>query len=255
MHNSVKENIMDTAKKVFLEKGYKKTKIIDIAKAANISPSTIYQHFCGKKDLFEALDIPEITDLEPRRSEIIQTALLLFGENGYNGTSMDIIAKKSGNSKATLYQYFKSKEELFSAVMKETPFHFNFLKIKPEIDRYDLKSAIKKIGLSYMSIFNTPERIAFTRSIIRDSNKHPEVSKIYHKYGIGYVSQCVVDCLEGAKTQLIDGIDLYLAAKTFVGSLFAMAIQYKIVVGLDRNYTDEEIVETSAEIFIRGITK
>ena len=28
--------------------------------------------------------------------------------------------------------------------------------------------AIKKIGLAYLAVFDTPERIAFTRAIIRD---------------------------------------------------------------------------------------
>ena len=143
----------------------------------------------------------------------------------------------------------KIKKKLFSAVMKDTPFHFNFTTIKPEIDNCDLKSAIEKIGIAYMSIFDTPERIAFTRTIIRDSNKHPEISNMYHKNGIGYVAQCVADYLEKFKIQLRPDIDLYLAAKTYVGSLFAFAVQYKIIIGVDRQYTDEEIVKLSSDIF------
>lgn len=259
MENEVKKKILDTAKELFLKKGYKETKIIDISKAAGISPSTIYLYFKGKKDLFDALKIPEAESYHPQfdsnRSAIMQTALLLFGEKGFDGTSMDMIARELGYSKATLYQYFDNKEDLFAAVMKETPFHFNFVHIKPQIDNTDLKSAIIEIGMNYMSIFDTPERIAFTKSIIRDSNKHPEISAAYHKNGIGYVSQCVADYLTRFKDQLRPDIDLYLAAKTYIGSLFGLVIQYKIVIGVERQYTDKEIVETSAGIFIRGIMK
>ena len=157
---------------------YKRQTINSIARAAGISPSTNYLHFNGKKDLFENLDISEEEALQDaynaNRTSILQTALILFGEPGYDGVSMDMRARESGYSKATLYQYFKDKEELYSAVMQETPFYFNFLSIQPEIDGYDLEAAIKKIGLAYLAVFDTPERIAFTRAIIRDSKRHPD---------------------------------------------------------------------------------
>lgn len=259
MDDNTLTKILNPAKMLFLEKGYKATTINDIARAANVSPSTIYLHFNGKKELFRSLGIPKAEEFDPRaetrRVEILQIALLLFGENGFDGTSMDMIAKKCGFSKALLYQYYDSKESLYSAVMKETPFHYNFLSIQPEIEKEDLLSAIKKIGLAYLSIFKTPERLAFTRAIIADSNKHPDVGPIYHKNGIGYVSNCVTNCLEKAKDQLLPDIDLALAAKTYVGSLFGLAVQYRVVVGVERTYSDEEIVNTSAEIFIRGISR
>ena len=59
MESGKKDRILEVAKKIFLEKGYKETKITDIAKAAGISPATIYLYFNGKKDLFDSLQIPE----------------------------------------------------------------------------------------------------------------------------------------------------------------------------------------------------
>ena len=44
-----------------------------------------------------------------------------------------------------------------------------------------------------------------------------------------------------------------LASKTYVGSLFGFAIQYKIVVGVEPQYGDEEIVDTLTKIFLHGI--
>ena len=257
MESDVREKILETARCIFLKEGYKGTTINSIARAAGISPSTIYLHFNGKKDLFENLDISEEEALQDaynaNRTSILQTALILFGEHGYDGVSMDMLARESGYSKATLYQYFKDKEELYSAVMQETPFYFNFLSIQPEIDGYDLEAAIKKIGLAYLAVFDTPERIAFTRAIIRDSKRHPEVSSIYHKNGIGYVARWVETVLKRYTGNLQEGVDTYLAAKTYVGSLFGFAIQYKIVVGVEPQYEDDEIVDTLTKIFLHGI--
>ena len=57
MESDVREKILETARCIFLKEGYKGTTINSIARAAGISPSTIYLHFNGKKDLFENLDI------------------------------------------------------------------------------------------------------------------------------------------------------------------------------------------------------
>lgn len=261
MEHEVREKILRTAKEIFQQEGYKGTTINSIAKRAGISPSTIYLYFQGKKDLFQQLNISEDQALQDvynaNRASILQTALILFGEHGYDGVSMDMIARESGYSKASLYQYFKDKESLYSAVMQETPFHFNFLSIQPEMGDFDLEAAVKRIGLDYLSIFNTPERTAFTRAIIRDSNRHPEISNMYHKNGIGYVARCLETVLKqyADQTRLRDGLDLYLAAKTYVGSLFGFAIQYKIVVGIQPQYTDEQIVDTLTGIFLNGILK
>ena len=259
MEHEVREKILRTAKEIFQQEGYKGTTINSIAKRAGISPSTIYLYFQGKKDLFQQLNISEDQALQDvynaNRASILQTALILFGEHGYDGVSMDMIARESGYSKASLYQYFKDKESLYSAVMQETPFHFNFLSIQPEMGDFDLEAAVKRIGLDYLSIFNTPERTAFTRAIIRDSNRHPEISNMYHKNGIGYVARCLETVLKqyADQTRLRDGLDLYLAAKTYVGSLFGFAIQYKIVVGIQPQYTDEQIVDTLTGLFLNGI--
>lgn len=55
---------------------------------------------------------------EARRQAIIEAAAELFQEAGYEGASMNELAKRLGGSKATLYGYFPSKEELFGAVIR-----------------------------------------------------------------------------------------------------------------------------------------
>jgi AcrR family transcriptional regulator len=54
------------------------------------------------------------------RALILQSALQLFSERGYDGTSIDDIRQAAGfKSKASLYTHFKSKEEIASALLKE----------------------------------------------------------------------------------------------------------------------------------------
>ena len=54
------------------------------------------------------------------RTEILEAARQLFIENGYNGTSMRAIAEAAGGrAVGGLYNHFKTKEEIFSAIIEE----------------------------------------------------------------------------------------------------------------------------------------
>lgn len=60
---------------------------------------------------------------EPRnvhREHIASAAQILFMKKGIEATTMDDIAKKAGYSKATLYVYFKNKEEITAVLVLES---------------------------------------------------------------------------------------------------------------------------------------
>ena len=54
-----------------------------------------------------------------KRRQIIAGARALFLAQGFDGASMDAIARKAGVSKGTLYVYFESKEQLFEAIVED----------------------------------------------------------------------------------------------------------------------------------------
>jgi len=53
---------------------------------------------------------------EARKDNVIEAALQVFAEKGYADTTMTDIAKKAGVSTPVLYEYFKTKEDLFFAI-------------------------------------------------------------------------------------------------------------------------------------------
>ena len=50
-----RSQLLDAAEKVFFEKGFGQTALMDIAEAANLTRGAIYWHFKNKSDLFEAM--------------------------------------------------------------------------------------------------------------------------------------------------------------------------------------------------------
>jgi len=55
---------------------------------------------------------------ERRRPEVLDAALKLFLEGGYEGTSMEAIARAAGVTKPVVYACFPGKEELFRALLR-----------------------------------------------------------------------------------------------------------------------------------------
>ena len=56
---------------------------------------------------------------EATRERILETARRLFGERGYEATSIELVLESSGMARGALYHHFASKAELFDAVAEE----------------------------------------------------------------------------------------------------------------------------------------
>lgn len=70
---------------------------------------------------------------EERRSQIIESAIKVFAREGFANTRMEDVAAESGLSKGLLYFYFKSKEEIISAIA-DLLFGSELRKMQSQID-------------------------------------------------------------------------------------------------------------------------
>src|SRR2546427_1547858 len=57
---------------------------------------------------------------EARPAEIVSAALDVFVERGFAATRLEDVARRAGVTKGTVYLYFKNKDALFKAVVRET---------------------------------------------------------------------------------------------------------------------------------------
>ncbi|HWE61891.1 MAG TPA: TetR/AcrR family transcriptional regulator [Chloroflexota bacterium] len=58
-------------------------------------------------------------DKAATRERILQGAMHVFGERGYQGASMDEIARRAGSSKGGVYFHFPNKQTIFEALITE----------------------------------------------------------------------------------------------------------------------------------------
>lgn len=110
---------------------------------------------------------------EKTKQKILEAALSAFKKQGYNTTSMDTIRDLSEVSKATLYNYFKSKEELFINVMMFEMERQHGIPPFDLFDQFEFSEALKILGKNMISVSYTENIIATRRMLVANaSNKN-----------------------------------------------------------------------------------
>lgn len=75
------------------------------------------------------------------KEKITEAALTLFAEKGYKGTSVKNIADAVGIKDASLYNHFKSKQEIFNSIVDLIMTHISDLSQTLGMPQYDTQSA------------------------------------------------------------------------------------------------------------------
>jgi AcrR family transcriptional regulator len=101
---------------------------------------------------------------EERRMAIMEAAAELFRVHGFHGTSMAMISALVGGSKATLYNYFSSKEELFAAVTIEAvDSTANSMIGLLEGDVSNIRETLMQFGRAYLDLILSPDVVMVTK--------------------------------------------------------------------------------------------
>ena len=137
------------------------------------------------------------------RMAILDAAVSLFLENGYDKVSLDDIAKKAEVSSATLYKHFPSKAKLFGGIMSR------LWENEPEMEASfpgggNPASGLLEIGLDYATLLNQPQTVALFRVVIAEVPRFPELGKELYERG---------------KEPYLDRLHTYLKAEIAHGTL------------------------------------
>jgi AcrR family transcriptional regulator len=118
---------------------------------------------------------------ENRPREICAAALDVFGEKGFAAAKLEEIARRAGVSKGTLYLYFKDKQDLFRAVVRDT--------VAPNIEA--VQQAVLAAELPFAEVVRmflarfaeVTSRVpvgAVAKMVIGESRNFPELAKVWH---------------------------------------------------------------------------
>jgi len=129
------------------------------------------------------------------KNRIIEVAQDIFKRYGFKKSTMDEIAAAAGKGKSTLYHYFKSKEEVFAAVIeKESNIMFKELN-KIITANIDSKLKIKKYITTRMELINELSNLysAIKSDYLNHFNFIQKYRVKYDEYEILFIEQILQD--------------------------------------------------------------
>lgn len=118
---------------------------------------------------------------QDRRDAIIAVAKRTFFENGYSGTSMSAISAELGGSKGTLWSYFPSKAELFSAVLETVTSEYRRQLADLFRPGEDVRTMVLEFCRSFIAKITSPEAVRLHRLVAAEVNRFPEVGEIFYR--------------------------------------------------------------------------
>lgn len=190
---------------------------------------------------------------EDRPQEITEAAFGAFAENGFTATKVEDVARRAGVSKGLLYVYFKTKEELFKAVIRSvvTP---RLDELTRTLDASDLSAEafIRGPVLEFMKrVPGSPVSVVI-RLMISEAPKHPDLVEYYWQNvasrGLGALRQLLrrgVDNGEFRETAVNDLPQLLVAP-------VMMSIVWGIVFA-DRSLDTDKLIETHVDMILAYI--
>ncbi len=105
-----------------------------------------------------------------KRQAILDTAQQLFRAQGFDKTSIAEVTARVGGSKATIYSYFPSKEELFAECMMGVVQNYLSDTLQHlDASRGSVPKALRNFGISVLKFICSPEQVEVRRLIIAEA--------------------------------------------------------------------------------------
>lgn len=213
------------------------------------------------KDLLKCDPVGRMTG-DKRREQILQTAVNLFSQRGFKGTTTKEIARAAGVSEAMVFRHFSTKDELYGAILDNKgcedgvhrfPWEANE-ELQRAIEQKDDFAVFYNIALDALNKHQADE--GFMRLLFYSALEEHElaerffnefISRVYDFIG-GYI---ITRQKDGAMRKL----DPRIVVRSFLGMLIHHSLN-NILWDKKRvilNITNEEAAKNFAEVLLGGI--
>ena len=151
-----------------------------------------------------------------KRRQILDGARKVFMDLGFDGASMNEIARSAGVSKGTLYVYFADKNRLFEAIVESEVLEQGKVAFNMDPGR-DAETTLREFGTAYIELLCRPGGGSSIRTVMAIAERMPEVGRRFYENVLEKTINRLADYLQAhiAPDDLaID--DIQLAAAQFL---------------------------------------
>jgi AcrR family transcriptional regulator len=192
---------------------------------------------------------------DQRRRLIVETARAAFFRNGYGGTTMSSIAADLGGSKATLWSYFRNKQDLFTAVIDDMVERYGEALRMPLPAEGDPVETLRRFASSLMKTIMQPEIIALHRMVTGEAGRFPELGRLLYERGPGRGQARMADWMAQLMQRgALRAADAVTASRHFAGLCQSGAFQRLLIGagGKPKSAQVKEEIDAAVDAFMRA---
>src|SRR3954464_4284242 len=115
-----------------------------------------------------------------KRRQILDGARKMFMDLGFDGASMNEIARAAGVSKGTLYVYFADKNRLFEAIVQGEALAHGQVVFNFDPGR-DVETTLREFGKAYIELVCRPDGGSAIRTVMAIAERMPDVGRRYYE--------------------------------------------------------------------------
>ncbi|MED4601212.1 TetR/AcrR family transcriptional regulator [Paenibacillus validus] len=181
---------------------------------------------------------------------ILQAALKVFAEHGFNGAQISKIAKEAGVADGTIYLYFQNKEDILTTVYRTTLTGFTQLltdRLKETLNADAAIHAICEILFTFME-----ENVHIAYLNIVELRQHPmELRKEISQYTSPFF-RLIEDVLQKGKEEgaFRPNLEVKHARRLLFGAMDQVISSWLIS---GRKYSLTSLIESTTEFLIKGL--
>src|SRR5262245_26635263 len=123
---------------------------------------------------------PTIAEAEKLEERLRKAAVEAFLQHGFDGTTMEGIARAAGISKRTLYARYPDKHALFAAVVTTPLMHQPHRDPDFEVTPDDLEAGLMAIARAALARALDPEIVRLGRMAMAEAKRFPEFARSAH---------------------------------------------------------------------------
>lgn len=116
-----------------------------------------------------------VQQAEERREQLIDTALRVFAEKGWNATSIPDLARAAGIAQGLMYHYFSNKEELLRAVVQRHSFLSELRELLTVSAERPAREVLPEVAHTFAALMQQKQNLV--QIFIRESQTNSEIAQ------------------------------------------------------------------------------
>ena len=199
---------------------------------------------------------PTQAEAKKLHQKLRKAAVATFVKYGYDGTTMEAIARAAGITRRTLYARYPDKRAVFVDVIPWALTRRTEREESYDLDEGDLRSSLVAVGRAGLARAIDPDIVRLTRIAMSESARFPEFAISAHSMTWSGRHRQVMDLLRRHhEAGTIEVEDLELTAGHFIAMIEHLPARLADF-GIYRSAEDEERhLQHAVNLFLRGVLR